>query len=65
MTTANPADATCGDRCVAVDEYIPDALVVALAMVVLDEFVNRSAEATLPERNDPMEAFFFDRAHGV
>jgi len=35
---------------------------VPLPMIVLDKLCDRTAKVALPDRNDPIEAFVFDRA---
>ena len=65
MTTANLAHAARGDQGLIVDECVTDALVVAFAMVVVDEFVNRVAEAALDTEGCPSSrasAISVDRA---
>ena len=44
-------------------ECIAPALMRPFAMVVHDEFGHGLPEVTLPQRNDPIQTFFFDRAH--
>ena len=36
---------------------------IPLAMIVIDEFLERPSEMALPERHDPIEALVFDRPH--
>ena len=47
----------------AVDERIAEALVIALAMVVLAELCQSVSEVAFAERNHAIEAFVSDRAH--
>ena len=36
---------------------------IALPMVMLNKFVHGTSEVALADRNDPIEALLFDRAH--
>ena len=49
------------DRRRARDEAIVESLVIPFPVIVLDEFVQRVTEVSLPQRNHPVETFFFDR----
>jgi len=42
-------------------EPILQALAIPLPMIVLDEFRQGASEMPLPQRNDPIETFCFDR----
>ena len=44
----------------AVDQFIAEALMVALAMIVGHELGERATEMPLTERNHPIQAFLFD-----
>jgi hypothetical protein len=44
-------------------DCVPQALVVALGVVVLDKFADGAAQMTLAERNDVPEALLPDRAN--
>jgi hypothetical protein len=46
-----------------VNQFIGEALMIALAMVVLDVLGDRAPEMALAERDDPIEAFLLDRPH--
>jgi hypothetical protein len=46
-----------------VDEPVPEPLMIPLAMVVLDEFRERSLKVALTKRYEPIEALVFDRPH--
>ena len=45
------------------DQPIAESLVIPFAVVMLDEFRHGSPEMLLADRNQPIEAFFFDRSH--
>ena len=45
------------------DEPIAEALVIPFSMIVLDVLCYRATEVLLPDRNQPVEAFFLDRSH--
>src|SRR6476620_6383379 len=60
-TSTDPASSTA--RRPAHDQGVPETLVIAFAMVVLDELCDRASEVALAHRNDPVETFFFDRPH--
>ena len=55
------AGGTCSRR--ARDQRILQPLVIPLAMIVLDELTQGTAEMALAHRNHPIEAFFFDRSN--
>lgn len=50
-----------------VDEFVPEALVVALTMIVLDGLGERPAQVVFAERDDPAQTLVLDRneAFGV
>ena len=50
-------------KCPALDEPILEALMIPLAMIVIDEFLEGPSDMALPERHDPIEALVFDRPH--
>ena len=57
-----PTDsALASTKCPALDEPILKALMIPLAMIVIDEFLKGSSEMALPERHDLIEALVFDR----
>ena len=45
------------------EQLVVASLVIPLSMVVLDVLVDDEAEVALAERNDPVEALFFDGPH--
>ena len=45
------------------DQPVVDALMIPLAMIVLDEFAERSTEVPLTHWNHPAQTLFFDRSH--
>ena len=45
----------------AVDQPIPKTLMIAFAMIVLDELVNCLPEMALADGNDPIETLFLNR----
>ena len=47
----------------ALDQLVLKALVVALAVIVLEELRDRPAEMTFAERDHPVQALVLDRAH--
>ena len=49
------------DRWRAGDEATVEPLVIPFPMIVLDEFRQGVPEVSLPQRNHPIEQFFFDR----
>ena len=51
------------DQVPGLDEPILEALMIPLAMVVIDEFLEGPSEMALAERHDPIEALVFDRPH--
>ena len=55
--TRHPDDRRAGD------EAIVEALMVPFSVVVGDVLRHRAPEMLLPDRNQPVEAFFFDRPH--
>jgi hypothetical protein len=61
LPPANPANTL--PRWCAIDELVIKALVVAFAVVVLDELRDRSVEMTSAERDDTVEALVLDRAY--
>ena len=50
-------------RAPMLQEFIAPALMRPFAMVVHDEFGHGLPKVALPERNDPIQTFFFDQAH--
>src|SRR5690606_30679036 len=46
---------------VTIDEFVAEALVIPLSMVVLGIFLHRVTELALPKRDDLRQAFRFDR----
>jgi hypothetical protein len=50
-------DGRCGH-----DQQILQALMIPFAMIVLDELAQGTAEMALTYRNQPVDAFFFDRS---
>jgi hypothetical protein len=46
-----------------VNELIADPLVVALPVIVVDELTYQVAKVPLTQRQDPIQAFLFDRPH--
>jgi len=59
-----PTDsALASTKCPALDEPILEALMIPLAMIVFDEFLEGPSEMAFPERHDPIEALVFDRPH--
>ena len=46
-----------------VDEFVPEALVVALTMIVLDELGERPPQVVFAERDDPAKTLVLDRSH--
>jgi hypothetical protein len=46
----------------AVDERVAQRLMIALVMIVINEFPDRPSEVFLANRNDPIETFLFDRS---
>jgi hypothetical protein len=48
---------------VAVDEHIAQPLMISLVMIMGHELGQGAAEVTLPDRDDPIQALFFDRSH--
>jgi hypothetical protein len=44
------------------NQLVVETLVIPFAMVMRDKFRDRATEMTLPHRNHPVEAFFFDRS---
>jgi hypothetical protein len=58
LTPPNSAGVTC--VWVAVDQFIAEALMVALAMIVGHELGERPTEMPLTERNHAVQAFLFD-----
>ncbi len=59
--TANAADPL--DRGCAFDRLVPKALVIALAMVMLDELRDRPSQMTFSKRDHAVEALVLDRGH--
>jgi hypothetical protein len=59
--TVNAADPL--DRGCVFDQLVPKALVIALAMVMLDEFRDHPSQMTFSERDYAVEALVFDRAY--
>jgi hypothetical protein len=59
-TTANPTAAPASRR--AGDQFVLKALMISLAVVMLDVFGNRSAEMTFAKRNHAVEALVFTHA---
>jgi hypothetical protein len=57
-TATNPARLSSD----TVDQPVPKTLVIALPMIVGDEFVNGLSEMALTERNHSVEALLFDRS---
>ena len=57
--SANAANLFFHGRC-ALDQLVLKALVVALAVIVRDEFGDRSAEMTFAERDEPVETLVLD-----
>jgi hypothetical protein len=45
------------------DQLIAKALVIALSMIVDDEFGDSLTQRRLPDEDHPIQAFFLDRAH--
>ena len=45
------------------DEAIVEALMVPFSVVMGDVLGDRVPEMLLPDRNQPVQAFFFDRPH--
>jgi hypothetical protein len=45
-----------------VDEFVPEALVVALTMIVLDELGERPSQVVFAERDDPAQTLVLDRS---
>jgi hypothetical protein len=43
-----------------VDEIVAEALMVPFTVIMCDEFGKRTTEVPLPERDEAVEAFFFD-----
>jgi hypothetical protein len=58
---ANPASVHRGR--LAVDELVVQSLMIAFAVVMLDELVHRLAEMTLAQRYHPIQALLLDRSH--
>jgi len=58
LTPPNSAGVKC--VWVAVDQFIAEALMVALAMIVDYELGERATEMALTERNHAVQAFLFD-----
>jgi hypothetical protein len=58
LTPPNSAGVTC--VWVAVDQFIAEALMVALAMIVGHELGERATEMPLTERNHVVRAFLFE-----
>src|SRR4029453_15445790 len=46
----------------AVDERVAQRLMIALVMIVIDEFPDRPSEVPLADRNHPIETFLLDRS---
>ena len=44
------------------NEPIAQSLVIPFVMIVLDELRDDAPEVSLPDRNDPVETFFLNRA---
>src|SRR4029079_2437034 len=44
-------------------QFVGQALVIALPMVMLDEFVHGASEMALAQRDDPIQPLRFDRSH--
>src|SRR5438552_1561173 len=57
----NPGDGSVGWR--ALDQRVLQAWMIPLAMIVRDEFRDRSSKMALADRNHPIEALLFDRSH--
>ena len=60
LTRQNAAVAVCQGR-YRHDQLIAQALMVAFAMIVLDELANGSPEGRFTDKNDPVQAGFLDR----
>jgi hypothetical protein len=61
LAPTNPAGAS--PRRVPIDQPILESLMIPLAMVVINEFLERPAEVALTERHQSIEALVFDRPH--
>jgi hypothetical protein len=48
---------------VCVNEYVAQTLVIPLAVIVRYKLPKGSTKVTVPQGNDPVQAFFLDRAH--
>jgi hypothetical protein len=59
LTTPNPTAADLHGRR-AVDEFVPEALVIALAVIVLYKLADRPSQVALPKWDRPVETFVFD-----
>src|SRR5688572_19028344 len=46
-----------------INQFMSDALVIPLAVIVFDELADRSAKMTGTERDHPTEALMLDRAY--
>ena len=46
-----------------IDKTVPDPLVIALALVVLDVLTDRSSKMRFTDRNDLRQALRFDRSN--
>jgi hypothetical protein len=56
-------DSASTETCLALDERVPQALMIPLAVVMRDELHHRSSEVPFAERNHPVETFLLDRPH--
>jgi len=61
LPPTNAADRS--HRGCAFDQFVTKALVIALAVVVLDELRDRPAEMTFAEQDHPVQALVLDGAH--
>jgi hypothetical protein len=51
------------DHRLARDEAIVESLVIPFDVVMLDVLRDGATEVPVPDRNQPVQAFFFDRPH--
>ena len=51
------------DRRLARDEVVVESLVIPFAVIMLDVLRHGPPEMPLPDRNQLVETFFFDRPH--
>jgi hypothetical protein len=61
LTTANLARVHCGR--LAVDDLVVQSLMIAFAVLMLDELVHRCPEMPFPPRNHPIQTLLLNRSY--